>query len=179
MADWVWRHIDSFASLSVFAAFFVLSLIFLFVIFPLFKRHYKDIPSLDADPWGFTVDDANTRLSAMNEHQLRTNRTQELTADLVFPLVYSIGFAVAMVLLLRRVNAPDWLILLPFAAALADYGENLSIVAMIGRKLRGLDDLGTAGSVGSTASRFKHALLLAVVLVLVGLGAFALWTRYR
>ncbi|HUP59371.1 MAG TPA: hypothetical protein VNA69_03000 [Thermoanaerobaculia bacterium] len=178
MADWVWRQIDSFASLPVFAGFFVLSLIFLLGIFPAFKRHYKDIPTLDVDPWGFSVDDAKTRLDAMNEHQLRVYRMQELTADLIFPLVYSIGFAVATVLLLRYVNAPHWLVLLPFGAAIADYGENLSIAAMIGRKLRGLE-LGTIASVGSVASRFKHSLLLATIVVLVGLGAWAVWKRYR
>jgi hypothetical protein len=178
MADWVWRHIDSFASIRVFAGFFVLSLIFLFGIFPLFKKHYKGIPTLDVDPWGFSVDDAKTRLDAMDEHQLRTYRTQELTADLIFPLVYGIGFAIATVLLLRYVAAPHWLVLLPFAAAIADYAENLSIAAMIGRKLRG-QDLGVAASIGSIASRFKHSLLLATIVVLVALGAWALWQRYR
>jgi predicted secreted protein len=120
MVHWVWGQLSAFASLGAFAAFFVLSLIFIFVLFPLTKRHYKDITTLDGNPWGFTVADANARLARMNEQQLRVYRMQELLTDLIFPLVYGLGFAVAMVLLARYVGAPRWLVLLPLAAALAD-----------------------------------------------------------
>ena len=70
MTDWVWGQISAFASLGVFAGFFVLSLIFLFVLFPLTGRHYKGITTLDANPWGFTVADANATLGRMSEPQL-------------------------------------------------------------------------------------------------------------
>lgn len=177
MVDWVWAHISTFASLSVFAGFFVVSLLFIFVLFPLTKRHYKGIRTLDADPWGFSVKDADYTLGLMNEQQLRAYRTQELLTDMLFPLVYGFGFAIAMVLLARYVGAPRWLVLLPLAAALADYVENLSVVSMIGRRLRG-EPLGPMASVGSVASRIKHLLLVATVLVLLGLCAWGVWRRF-
>ena len=177
MADWVWGQVSAFASFPVFAGFFVLSLLFIFVLFPLTKRHYKSIRTLDADPWGFSVRDADYTLGLMNEQQLRTYRNQELFTDMLFPLVYGLGFAVAMVLLARYAGAPRWLVLLPLAAALADYVENLSVVSMIGRRLRGAE-LGPGAGVGSVASRIKHFLLLATVLVLLGLCAWAVWYRF-
>lgn len=177
MTDWIWGQISAFASLGVFAGFFVVSLIFIFVLFPLTKRHYKDITTLDGNPWGFTVADANATLAQMNEQQLRIYRKQELLTDLLFPLVYGLGFAVAMVLLARYTGAPRWLVLLPLAAALADYVENLSVVTMIGSRLANRD-LGPIASVGSVASRLKHFLLLITVLVLLGLCGWGVWRRY-
>jgi len=177
MSDWVWGQISAFASLPVFAGFFVVSLLFIFVLFPLTKRYYKDIRTLDSDPWGFSVRDADYTLGKMNEQQLRMYRNQELLTDMIFPLVYGLGFAVAMVLLARYTGAPRWLVLLPLAVALADYVENLSVVSMIGNRLRGAE-LGPMAGVGSVASRLKHFLLLATVLALLGLCAWAVWQRY-
>ena len=178
MADWVWRHIAQYASLPVFAGFFVLSLIFIFVLFPLTKRHYKGIVTLDGNPWGFSVADAEQLIGRdMTPEQLRVYRKQELVTDMVFPLVYGIGFAIAMVMLARYVGAPRWLVFLPLRSALADYVENISVAVMIGRKLDG-QNLGPIASIGSIASRFKHFLLVATVAVLLGLCAWALWRRY-
>jgi hypothetical protein len=177
MINWVWGQISAFASLGVFAGFFALSLIFIFVLFPLTKRHYKDITTLDGKPWGFTVADANATLARMSEQQLRVYRLQELLTDLLFPLIYGVGFAVAMLLLARYVGAPHWLVLLPLAAALADYIENLSVVSMIGRRLAGRE-LGPMAGVGSVASRLKHFLLLITVLTLLGLSAWCVWRRF-
>ena len=178
MADWVWRTIAGYASLPVFAGFFVVSLIFIFVLFPLTKRHYKGIVTLDGNPWGFSVADAEQLLGRdMTADQLRVYRKQELVTDMLFPLVYGIGFAIAMVMLARYVGAPRWLVFLPLVAALADYVENISVAVMIGRKLRG-QDLGPIASIGSVASRFKHFLLAATVAALLGLCAWALWRRY-
>lgn len=178
MADWVWRTIAAYATLPVFAGFFVLSLIFIFVLFPLTKRHYKGIVTLDGNPWGFSVADAEQLLGRdMTPDQLRVYRKQELVTDMLFPLVYGIGFAIAMVMLARYVGAPRWLVFLPLAAALADYIENISVAVMIGRKLNG-QDLGPMASIGSIASRFKHFLLVVTILVLLGLCAWALWRRF-
>ena len=179
MADWVWAHIAPYATLPVFAGFFVVSLLFLLVLFPLTRRHFKGIVTLDGNPWGFSVADAEQLLGKdMTPDQLKAYRQQEMLTDMIFPLVYGFGFAIAMVMLARYNGAPRWLIFLPLAAALADYIENISVTAMIGRKLRGEKDLGPMASIGSVASRFKHFLLLATVLVLLGLCGFALWRRY-
>jgi hypothetical protein len=180
MADWVWRTISPYATLQVFAGFFVLSLIFLFGLFPLTKRRYPaGTVTLDANPWGFTPADAQELLGTkLNAEQLRTYRRQELYTDMLFPLIYGLGFALAMVMLARYVGAPRWLIFLPLVAALADWIENLSVVSMIGRQLRG-QPLGAAATIGSIASRFKHFLLLATILTLFVLGGMALWRRFR
>lgn len=179
MADQAWRLIAPWATLPVFAGFFVLSLIFIFVLFPMHRKHYpKGTITLDANRWGFTVADAKELLGTrLNADQLRVYRTQELVTDMLFPLVYGLGFAIAMVMLARYTGAPRWLIFLPIAAAIADYIENLSVATMIGRQLRG-QELGGVAKIGSVASRFKHFLLLATVLTLFVLGGMALWRRY-
>lgn len=179
MTDWVWGQISAFASLGVFAGFFVVSLIFIFVLFPLTNRHYKGITTLDGNLWGFTKADAKATLGSMSEQQLRVYRMQELLTDLIFPLVYGLGFAVAMVLLARYAGAPHWLVLLPLAAALADYVENLSVVTMIGRRLAGREELGPMAGVGSVASRLKYFLLSLTTLVLLALCVWCVWRRFH
>ena len=177
LVDWVWQCTSGIASLLTFAILFAIALVFIFLLFPLTKRHYKDITTLDGNPWGFSPPEAKQTLDRMSEAQLRVYRNQELFTDLLFPLVYGIGFAVAMVLLARYTGAPRWLVLLPYLAMIADWCENLSVIVMIGRHLRNRP-LGAFATFGSIASRLKHALVLITVLVLIGLGAWALWRRY-
>lgn len=177
LVDWLWNRTAAIASPTVFLGLFVLSLIFLFVLFPLTKRHFKGVETFDANPWGFSPAEAPGILGKFNSEQLRAYLNQERFTDLAFPIVYGIGFAVAMVLLVNFTGAPRWLILLPYAAALADWFENASIICMIGRHQKG-QPLGIYATMGSIASRFKHSLLAATVLVLIGLGAWALWNRF-
>lgn len=177
LADWFWDCTAAISSPVVFLGFFVLALIFMYGFFPLTKRHYPNIPTFDGNPWGFSAGEAPAIIGRFDERQLRVYRNQERFTDLVFPLVYGIGFAVAMVLLVRITGAPKWLVLLPYGAALADYLENFSIIGMIGRQLQGRP-LGAFAHVGSVASRFKHALLALTILLLIGLGAWALWEKY-
>ena len=179
MADTVWRLMAPWATLPVFAGFFVVSLIFIFVLFPLTKRKYAPgTVTLDGNPWGFSPADAQDLLGTrMDSEQLKTYRRQELMTDMVFPLVYGIGFALAMLMLARYTGAPRWLIFLPLIAMIADYIENMSVVAMIGNQLSGRP-LGAAASIGSVASRFKHFLLLATVVTLLVLCGLALWRRF-
>lgn len=177
LVDWMWNRTASIASPLMFAVFFIVSLIFMFVLFPLTKRHYPTATTFDADRWGFGPGEAPRILAQFTPEQLRVYRKQELMTDLLFPLVYGIGFAIAMVLLTRITGAPRWLILLPYGAALADYFENFSVVGMIGRHLEG-KPLGAYAVVGSIASRFKHGLLAVTVLVLIALGGYALFQRY-
>lgn len=177
LVDWIWNRTAAIASPTVFLALFVLSLIFIFVLFPLTKRHFKEVETFDANPWGFSSGEAPGILAKFNSDQLRHYLNQERFTDLLFPVVYGIGFAVAMVLLVNFTGAPRWLILLPYAAALADWCENFSIICMIGKHQKG-QALGVFATVGSIASRLKHSLLAATVLVLIGLGAWALWNRF-
>jgi hypothetical protein len=177
LIDWIWTCTAVISSPLVFAVLFVLARIFMYALFPLTKRHYPNVSTFDGNPWGFSVAEAPSILGKFDAKQLAYYRKQELLTDLFFPIVYGLLFAVAMVLIGNRTGASHWLILLPYGAAIADYLENFSIVGMIGRHLRG-QPLGAFAVVGSIASRFKHGLLFATVLVLLGLGGWALWEKY-
>ncbi len=57
------------------------------------------------------------------------------TLDLIFPLMYAFSYGLIAAYLLKKLNFLEmryqWLILLPFASALFDYGENFGMAAMI------------------------------------------------
>jgi hypothetical protein len=178
LVDWIWNRTAAIASPLVFAVLFVVALIFIFVLFPLTNRHWKGKTTFDSDRWGFAPSDAPRILGQFTNEQLRIYRKQELMTDLLFPIVYGVGFAVAMVLLVNITGAPRWLVLLPYGAAIADFFENFSVVCMIDRHLKGQTP-GAFAVVGSIASRLKHGLLTVTILVLIGLGAWGVWRKYR
>src|SRR5689334_20374013 len=58
LVDWMWNCTAAIASLLVFAGFFVVSLLFIFVLFPLTKKHYPNATTFDGDRWGFAPSEA-------------------------------------------------------------------------------------------------------------------------
>ena len=57
----------------------------------------------------------------------------EATVDVAYPLVYAFLFAIILALLFRtrRFGVPAWVVLVPFAALLFDYTENLFIYQLL------------------------------------------------
>jgi hypothetical protein len=63
---------------------------------------------------------------------------KSLYLDFIYPLIYAMAFAVIIVHLQERLRPPDgsvseYLVLIPLAAALSDYLENLSLILILRR----------------------------------------------
>ncbi len=54
----------------------------------------------------------------------------EMTADVAYPLVYAFLFGIILTLLYRN-KSRAWVSALPFLCMLFDYGENISIIALL------------------------------------------------
>jgi len=102
---------------------------------------------------------------------------QERTPDLIFPLLYSAMFAVAIQALLGPGRERWWwLVFVPIGAAVADYAENLSVMAL----LRGNQEQpGGVAVVASTASALKGSLLLLSFGLVALLLLCATYARFR
>ena len=84
---------------------------------------------------GYTPDEAFALLDALGAPGRQVYGTMLLAADFLFPLAYTLVFATATAWLLRRVVGPEHparrLSLVPFAALIGDWGENICFLAML------------------------------------------------
>jgi hypothetical protein len=175
----VWNGIDAIASVRLFAVFLALFLVFSYVFFPMHKAKYSaDAKTLDSRFLGFAPQTAEDALSRFTTSDLVRYVEQELTIDLVFPIIYLLMTALALVLLGRVTRVPRPLVLIPFAAAIGDYTENFSIALMAARKLGG-EAVGVFALVGSAGSRCKHVMLYSITVLVVWFALAAVWRRLR
>ncbi|HEV7920231.1 MAG TPA: hypothetical protein VGR02_05515 [Thermoanaerobaculia bacterium] len=100
---------------------------------------------------------------------------QESTLDLAFPIIYSLTFAVGIVWLGK--SAPHSLVVLPFATAIFDYCENVSVIGMIVHYRKSQTVPPALAWIASVATPVKTALFLASGVVLIVLALLRLY-RY-
>lgn len=156
--------------------FLVLFLLFEVVILPIagtkLMSYSGGLGPLDLT-LGLSPAETYARLAAFTADGRLTYLLIELTADLVFPLVYGLFFSLAIGLVYQRSFAPasamQRLIAVPFLATLCDYLENVGIVLML---LFYPQELGAVALLVRPLTLLKWLFtILSAVLLLVGLGA--------
>lgn len=104
----------------------------------------------------------------------------ELTTDLLFPVVYSLALTVALVMAARRLLPPDsrlrYVYLFPWLIMIADWCENLSLVAVIHAYP---DQLDTVVMAASLFTSVKWGFLALTVIMLLVAGAMLVAMRFR
>ncbi len=162
----------------------VLTLIFTFVIFPPFIGQIARLASggeglIDTE-FGYTPERALQMVAAYGHEGRLLYAITTLTADLLYPLVYSLFMALVLVFSFGRVFPPasplQGLVYLPFAAAAADYLENASVLALLGTYPQQYLWVAWCASI---FTRLKWGLfLLSVTLAMFGMAAWVV-KKYR
>ena len=170
LVDWVWQAVASIASWWMLAVLAALVVFFALALFAPRRRSYLPARTFDGRAEGFRPSQVETILSDFNPTQLQTYLNQARGIDMVFPILYSVMGAMAIVLFAPRLQGFRWLVLLPFLMALADYVENVCVITVIGRHRRG-QSFGGVDNVLALATPTKYvffgassvALLLLIV----------------
>ncbi|MCC7359490.1 MAG: hypothetical protein IT317_08440 [Anaerolineales bacterium] len=128
---------------------------------------------------GLSPADTYARLTAYTAAGRLTYLIIELTADVVFPIVYGLFFSLALALVFQRTFPPESalqrLVPVPLLALPADYLENAGIVVML---LAYPQELGGLALLVRLLTLLKWLVTtVAAVLLLIGLGA--LFVRRR
>ncbi len=173
-------RIGDYASLRNFLLLLGACLIFKYALFPpASKRIGADTPTyrtFDVRCGGYTLEEAIGVLQYYGTEGRRVYRLLESTVDLAFPVIYSMMLAIAIAGGVR-VTTPALrpLIFVPFAGALFDIAENVSVIMMINRfpEVRGIVPL------ASFLTRTKCALLLVSMLLAVLSGLALLVSQVR
>jgi hypothetical protein len=172
MVDWLWTMIAAIATWRTFFVLFLFFVVFL-ALFNLYGENYPR-PSFDGQKFGISPGDVAPILRDFAGHgQLGRYLAQETQLDLVFPAVYGLLFAVAIVGL--RPKGWRWLVVLPIATALFDYCENFSFIALVVCYRKTLEVASALAIVASLASKLKWTFLFPTLVAPL----LALARRYR
>jgi len=128
MVDWLWRRTEGIASWNAFWVLLIYVIVFT-ILFQLFGASYPE-KTFDGHRSGVQVVDIDRILKNFDEHQqLDRYLTQETALDLLYPAIYGLFFAVAIVRI--KPKGWHWLVAIPYAAALFDYCENVTFIALV------------------------------------------------
>jgi hypothetical protein len=144
-------------------------------VFPLAASRI-DAQSQGASPldlrFGYSPDTAYALMRAYGAEGRRAYLWTELTADLLYPVAYALFLGICLAYVLERVRPASTLArrapLIPFAALVADYAENVGIIVLLARYPERSD---TVARVASAITGVKWVFFAsAVALLAVGLG---------
>jgi hypothetical protein len=177
MSEWIWNRVSPIATIWWFLALFAINAAFMFAFFGPRTASYLPAKTFDGRIKGFWPREADGILKEFKKKEKLDAYLMQEYVDLVYPLVYGLLFAVAIVGLGKALPLPHSFVLLPIGAVIGDYAENLSVIAMIVR-YRVTSDVGPAlATIASAASRVKWTLTLASLLLIVVLGIWRIVRR--
>ncbi len=166
--------LDRWATGRIILVLLGLFLLFTLVIFPLLTSQLSLLSngvSLIDNEFSYTPEKAYQMITSYGPQGRPLYIAVTLTADLVYPLVYGLLLALAMVYFFRRAYAQNSVIqgavYIPLAAMIADYLENICLVILLATFPNWLEGLAQAANV---FTGLKWGLLLtSILLVLVGI----------
>lgn len=124
--------LQRWANWKVITVLAVLFLAFdLFVLPALASPGGEDLPVLDLKFW-YTPQQAFNAISEYSPQARQTSVVTHLTVDIVYPLVYGLLLSLLLIIVFRNATPVQQrqLPLLPWRAVIADYLENIGLVAM-------------------------------------------------
>ncbi|HKR66653.1 MAG TPA: hypothetical protein VJZ00_23200 [Thermoanaerobaculia bacterium] len=147
----IWNRIAPFANLRTFLVLFALTLGF----FTYFALTNPKMDALRRPPY---FDRPNDKLAEFLRPEL---------VDLVFPVVYSMMFAVAIVGLGKSLRVSHEFLLLPLFAWIADWTENGCTIAMICQQMRTQRVSPTLAAILAAATPVKFAMFFGSCAVVI------------
>src|SRR5260370_5876349 len=117
MIEWLWNRTETIATGWNFFVLLLFVCVFNLALFVPRVATYPDGGSFDGRWKGFTPSEVPGILQIFDHAgKLDTYVEQEKTMDLIFPVVYTLLFAVGIVGFGRAVALPHWPILFPYIA---------------------------------------------------------------
>lgn len=149
--------------------FVLLDVIFMMGVMPymqslMSKAAGQAVVPIDLSIPTWTPDQGYALLDSYGEAGRALYRTIDLTADVIYPLIYGFAFALLLTFLARKIAPSNkwlpYLAFLPLLAVVFDYAENATIIAMLNaypEKLVGVAKL------GGVFTMFKWVLAFAAI----------------
>lgn len=120
------RFIEHISSIATLVKLTLVSVLFPAILFPLYGL--GDVKLLDLH-FSYSPNQVYEHLAALGEEGRSAYTYMLLTADLAFPVIYSLALSVALILVMKKLFPPAsrfrYLCLFPFLILIIDWCENL------------------------------------------------------
>ena len=107
----------------------------LLVTIPKVMSFTGEMKLFDMLPMGYSLEYANSLLKILGETGRSAYLYNQIPLDMIYPLLFGITYAFIIAFFLKKLNKLDgslfYVSLLPLAAGLFDYFENLGIISML------------------------------------------------
>ena len=105
------------------------------VTIPKTMTYSNDTQLLDMMPTGYNLKYVNELFTELGANGRSTYLTNQIPVDMVYPLLFGISYCLLLGYFLKKMNKLNtqyrYLCLLPIIAGIADYLENIGIIAML------------------------------------------------
>jgi hypothetical protein len=148
----------------------VLNIVFPAVVFPFFQGNPANIP-LDLQ-FSYSPEKAYELLAQFSSEDLKLYRIMELTADIIYPIIYGVFFSLILFKLSKNIIFAS----IPLLAILADIIENTGIVILISSLP---NQLSAIASITSIFTSLKWILIISSILLILVLMVRNLFKRKK
>ena len=129
------KNISGKKTLSLFILTNVVYLFMLMVTIPKTMGFSNGMKLLDMLPTGYNQDYVNELFRTLGEDGREIYLTNQIPVDMIYPLLFGLTYSLLLAYFLKKLNklkSPfNYLCLLPIIAGIADYLENIGIIAML------------------------------------------------
>ena len=123
---------------KVFGLFILTNAVFVFMLsvtIPKTMRFSNGLKLLDLMPMGYDLNYVRELFDSLGEIGRGVYLTSQIPVDMIYPLLFGLTYCILLAYFLKKISkliAPyTYLCLLPIIAGIADYLENLGIIAML------------------------------------------------
>ncbi len=129
------KNISGKKVLGLFILTNVVYLFMLMVTIPKTMGFSNGMKLLDMMPTGYNQDYVNKLFRTLGENGREIYLTNQIPVDMIYPLLFGLTYSLLLAYFLKKLNklkSPfNYLCLLPIIAGIADYLENIGIIAML------------------------------------------------
>ncbi len=165
--------------LGLFILTNVVYMIMLTVTIPKTMKFSNEMRLLDMMPMGYDLNYVSDLFSSLGENGRWIYLTNQIPVDMIYPLLFGLTYGLLLAYFLKKLNKLNvpfsYLCLLPIIAGIADYLENLGIIAML-KSYPELTEIAvkttSSFSVIKSISTSVFFIVLLIVLIMLGFKAF-------
>lgn len=172
----IYRNIEGKKVLILFILTNAVYLIMLMITIPLVINFSEGMKLLDMMPAGYDAEYVRTLFNTLGEKGRHAYLFNQIPIDMIYPFLFGVSYSLVLAYFLNKLNKLHGLLfyfcLLPIAAGLFDYLENVGIITMLTNNPDFSNSLATTTNIFTilkSALTTIYFVILFITLVVVGI----------
>lgn len=135
MRETIFRNIEGKKVLILFVTTNVVYLVMLMITIPIVMGFSEGMKLLDMMPTGYDAEYVRTLFNTLGEKGRQAYLFNQIPVDMIYPFLFGVSYSLVLAYFLNKLDKLRGLLfyfcLLPIAAGLFDYLENVGIITML------------------------------------------------